>query len=510
MTPPVTLAGQGLDLAAVVRVARHGARVELAPEARARVARAREVVERLAREDRPIYGTTTGTGARKDTRVAAEDLAAFQRRLLLSHSVAVGPPFAADAVRAILLARANTLATGGAGVQPRILDTLVAMLNAGVHPVIPSRGSIGAADLGPLSHLALPLIGLGEADYRGERLPGGEALRRAGLEPVALGPKDGLALCNANAATVGHAALVLWDANDRLEAATAAAALAFEGFAGNVEPLDPRVHAARPAPGQVDAAARLSALLAGSRLWEPGTGRRVQDPVSFRCVPHVHGAAAAAIGSARQAVEVELNAAGDNPLVVPDDDVILSTGNFHVGALALAFDLVALALGQVTRLSLERSLRLMSAPQSGLPAFLTPRAGTRTGFATLQKTLAALAAEVRHLANPASLDVVAVADGQEDHATMAPLTVRKADEILSRLATVVAIELMAAAQAVDLRGAAPALGRGTRAAFEAVRKVVPPLDDDRVLGPEVERLAGIVASGSLLAAIQAATPSGRP
>lgn len=502
----VTLRGRDLDLAAVVRVARHGARVELSPEARRRTRAGREVVERLARTGSPIYGITTGAGASKDTRLAPEDLAEFQRRLLVSHSVAVGPRFGTDVVRAILVARANTMATGGSGIQPEILEALVAMLNAGVHPIVPSQGSVGAADLGPMSHLALPLIGLGQAEYRGELLSGGEALRRAGLSTVKLGPKDGLALCNANAATVGHGALVLWDAMEALEAATVASALSLEGFDGNVSPLDPRVHAARPAPGQADVAARLRSLLDGSRLWAPGAGRGVQDPMSFRCVPQVHGACQAALEGARRTLEVELNGAGDNPLVVPEDGVILSNGNFHVAALALAFDLVGLGLAQVTSLAAERTLRSMSPPFSGLPLSLSPHGSTRTGFATLQKTLVALAAEVRHLANPASLDFLPVAEGQEDHATMAPLTVRKAGEIVVRLRQVFAIELMAGAQAVDLRGAKQ-LGRGTRAAYEAVRRLVPPLDEDRVLGPEVEELGQLIASGHLLAAVRAATPS---
>ena len=237
----IILQGRDLDLAAVIRVAREGARVALHPEARARVTAARQVVERLAGEGHAIYGVTTGLGAGKDVRLSPEEMEDFQRLALQGRCVAVGPRFPTDVVRAMLLVRANGMATGGSGVTPMILDTLIRMLNAGLHPVVPSQGSIGTADLPPLAHLALPLIGLGEAEYRGERVPAGEALRRAGIQPVALGPKDAIALLSSNAASVGHGALVLWDALEVMEAATVVSALSLEGFRGNVSPLDPRV-----------------------------------------------------------------------------------------------------------------------------------------------------------------------------------------------------------------------------------------------------------------------------
>ena len=497
----ITLRGRHLDLATVVQVARQRTQVEVSPEARARVLAARRIVDRLAGEDRPIYGLTTGLGANRDVRLSPADLAQFQRSALQSRSVAVGPPFGTDVVRAMMLARANCLTTGGSGISPEVLETLVAMLNAGVHPIVPSQGSIGTADLPPLAHLALPLIGLGEAEFQGVRLPGDEAMRRAGLALATLGPKDGLTLVSSNAASVGHGALVLWDALQLLEGATVASTLSLEGFRGNPSPLEPSVQEARPAPGQVDVARTMRGLLQDSDLWEPGAPRFLQDPFSFRCISQVHGAAQTAIAFARESVEIELNAAGDNPLVILENGSILSTGNFHVPALALGFDLVGLALTQVTSLAAERIIRLMSPQSSGLPAFLTPHEGLRAGFATLQKTLTALGAEIRHLANPGSLDFLPVSEGIEDHATMAPLTVRKAGQIVDRLTAVIAIELMVAAQAVDLRGSIR-LGRGTRAAYDAVRQVIEPLDEDRVLGAEVERLHILIASGKLLTAVR--------
>ena len=474
--------------------------VLLADETRRRLQAARTVVERAAREERAVYGVTTGLGASKDVRLPADDLADFQRRAVMGRSVAVGEPLPTDVVRAIVFARAAAMARGGSGVSPAVLDTLVSMLNAGVHPIVPRWGSIGAADLGLLAAMALPVIGAGEAEVRGERLAATEALHRAGLTPVTLGPKDGLALVSANAASVGHGALVLWDAQHALEAESIATALAMEGFCASLSPLDPRAQAARPAPGQVDAARRLATLLEGSALWDEGAARSFQDPISFRCASQIAGAARSATRYAGDCVEIELNSAGDNPLVLAESDAIVHNGNFHAAALAQAFDLVAIALAHVASAAAERTIKLLSPPHSALPLNLTPHGGTRTGFATVQKTVTALVAEMRHLANPGSLDFLPVSEGVEDHAPNAPFTVQKAAQVVDRLGYVTAIELLVAAQAVDLRPLAP-MGRGARAAWEAVRAAVPVLDDDRPLGPDVERVRSLVVDGTLLRAV---------
>jgi histidine ammonia-lyase len=502
VTAPV-LVGETLGVADVVRVARAGAPVAIAPAALERMREARAVVERLAAEGRPIYGVTTGLGAKRDVRVPPDELADFQRRILLGRAVAVGPPLPGEAVRAAMLARCQGLAQGGAGAQPAVLELLVEMLNRRVHPVVPSLGSIGVADMPPLAHLGLVLVGLGEADYQGARLPGGEALAAAGLSPLALGTKDGLSLVIANAATLGEAALVLDDAWSLLSEADVAAALSLEGFRGNVSPFDPRVQAAKGEPYQAATAARVLDLLRGGPLLEPGAARAVQDPLSFRCVPQVHGAVGSVLDAAGEAVATELNAAADNPLVLADEGEVLSNGNFHVPLLALAFEQVGLALTQLVTLSAYRALKVMSGPFSGLPAFLSPRPGISSGFAPLQKTLVAHVAEVRHRANPVSLDFLPVAEGVEDHAAHAPLAVRKAGQSVAAARYVLAIELVAAAQAIDLRARAegssgPRLGVGTRAAYEAIRKVVAPLEEDRPLGPDVERVERLVASGALV------------
>ena len=502
MTPPaIVLAGRGATVADVVAVARDGASVVLAVDARERVVAARAVVDRLAASAVPIYGVNTALGANTGQRIAADQLAAYQQFAVAARAVGIGPRFPTETVRAIMFARAAGMAVGGSGVSPAVLDLLVAMLNAGVHPVVPALGSIGVADLAPLSHMALPLIGLGEAEYRGAVMPGADALARAGLAPATLAAKDGLALIGTNAATVGHAALVLSDAAAALDALTVAAALSCEGFRANLSPLDPRAQAARPAPGQQAIAARLSALLAGSALWQPGAARRVQDPLSFRCITQVHGATHAAAADVRMQLELELNSAAESPLVVAAPDELLSNGNFHVPGLAIAFDAYGIALAHGAALCVERVLKLYSPSMSGLPLQLTRHGPGHSGFATTQKTLTSLWNRIRHAANPASLDFLPVSESIEDHAPMTPNVVAKTATIADDLRWLAAIELLAAAQAVDLRGVdRETLGAGARAAFDAVRARVPMLDTDRPLGPDIEAIAALLAAGPIAGA----------
>jgi histidine ammonia-lyase len=448
------------------------------------------VVDALAAGDAPVYGVNSALGANTGSAIPPGDRNAYQLRAVRARAVGVGPAHPRDVVRATMFARAAGMACGGSGASPAVLQMLVAMLNAGVHPVVPSRGSIGVGDLAPLSHVALVVVGEGRAEVGGDVLPGSDALARAGLAPVTLAAKDGLALIGANAATVGHAALVLHDVARALDALNVAAALSFEGFRANLSPLDPRVQAARPARGQVETSARLASVLEGSALWRAGAARRVQDPLSFRCVTQVHGAALAALLTARDDVEMELGCAADSPLVLPDTNEMLSNGNFHLPGLALAFDTLGLALSHCATLCVARCQRLYSPSLSGLPLQLTSRGPEHSGFATIQKTLTALANEVRHLANPASLDCTPVSEAVEDHAPMAANVVAKTSGAVPLLRYLAAIELLTAAQAIDLRPVAVKnLGRGTREAYECVRACVPLLDEDRPLGPDVETVA---------------------
>ena len=486
-TPTLLLTGAGVAINDVVRVARAGQRVALAPDARARVVAARAVVDRLAQSDKPIYGVNSALGANTGMSLAPDDLAAYQERAVQARAVGVGPRFTTDVVRAMLFARAAGMAVGGSGVTPQVLDALLAMLNAGVHPEVPSLGSIGAADLAPLSHLFLPLLGQGAAEFEGQVNSGADALKRAGLKPARLAAKDGIALISSNAASVGHAALVLRDCADALDGLNVAAALSFEGFRANLSPLDPRAQAAHRAPGQAEIAARLTELLAGSTLWQPDAARRVQDPLSLRCVAQVHGAALAALRTARDAVELELNSAAESPLVEADSGEMLSNGNFHVAGLALAFDALGIALTQAALLSVQRCQKLFSPALSGLPLQLTPHGPDHSGFATVQKTHVALYAAIRQLANPASLDIVPVSEMVEDHASMAPQAVAKTAAMVPHLRMLAAVELLTAAQAVDLADLpSGALGAGTARAHAAVRARAHVLDVDRPLGAEIE------------------------
>src|SRR5713226_7733681 len=478
MSEAITLTGETLTLDEVIAVARSDRRTRLDPATAGRVAASRAVVDRVLAEGEPVYGLTTGLGANLGVQLDAADLLAFQTRILVGRAVAVGPLLPREIVRAALLLRANGLARGGAGTSLGVIEGLLSLLNGGIHPRVPALGSIGAADLTPMAHLALPLVGAGEAEVGGEIMPGGEALRRAGLQPLNLAPKDGLALINSNALSVGAAVLLLDDVAALLDLAALAAALSFEGFRANPGPLLPEVSAARPAPGQITAAARLRQLLAGSALWRPGVARAVQDSLGFRCVAPVHGAALAALDFTRAAVLPELNAAADNPLVLTESGRILSTGNFHTGALALACDTLALALVPVADLAVGRAMKLMLPEASGLAKFLTPIGGNRAGFAPVQKTLAALRAECRHCANPASLDFTSVANGVEDHSPQTPLALRKAGELCEALRLLLGIELMVAAQAIDLRQPSPILGAPLAAAHGAIRARVARLDDD--------------------------------
>lgn len=492
----ISLGDAPLAIDDLVRVSRDGTAVELTDAARAKLAAARAVVEKFAQSDVPIYGLNTALGANTGKPLAGNDLAEYQHRAVRARAVGVGPAYDTASVRAMLFARAAGMRVGASGVSPHVLDALIALLNRRVHPVVPRFGSISVGDLPQLSHLALALIGEGEAEFEGERLPGAEALRRAGLVPVALGAKDGLALISANAATVGRAALVLDDARALLDAWLSVIALSFEGFRANVGPLDERAVTARPAPGQIEVAHRLRRLLDGSALNAAGAARRVQDPLSFRCVAQVHGAADWTLREARMQIEIELNSGADSPLVLADDGVMISNGNFHIPALAIAFDALAIALAQVVHVAVERTIKFMSPAFTDLPLQLTRHGPAHSGFATTQKTLTALANEIRLRANPGSLDFLPVSERVEDHAPMALACVEKLAEAIERARYIAAIELMVAAQAVDLRGTeVTSMGRGARAAYQSLRAHLAMLDEDRALGPDIERAQQLIRTG---------------
>lgn len=476
-------------------------RVRLAACVAGRLERARAVVDRLVSGDRAVYGLNTGLGAAVDTALAPNDVADFQRRAVMARAVGVGDFLTTHEVRAALFVRLAGIARGASGLSPAFAAVIRDMLDARVHPRVRRIGSLGEADLAPMAQLFLPLVGEGEAELGGEIMPGGAALRRAGIACPPFGPKDGIALLNANAFSVGLAALTHHDADLALEALEAAGALSLEGFRANLSPLDPRVSALRAAPGQVEGSRRLLALLAGSDLLgATASPRRVQDPLSFRCLAPVMGAVFEQLARTGAAIDADLNGAGDSPAVLVDDGEMLSTVNFDTTALALAFEGLGLALSHAAAIAVFRVAKLMSPGFSDLPRFLTRHGGSRTGFATVQKTASALEAEIRHLASPLGPMAAPVADGAEDYAPMTPRIVEKTGDIVRRLTRLAAVELVVAAQAMDLRGDIT-LGAGTRRVHAWVRERVAMLDEDRPTGPDFERIADAIAAGHLRTAI---------
>ena len=477
----------------------------VSPKVVARLQRARELVEHAAEGDASIYGLTSALGANTGKALAPEERMLYQVRAVRARAVGVGPAMPEDHVRAAMFARIAGMAQGGSGVSVAVYRSLVDALNRGVYPCVPAWGSIGVADMPPLSHVALVLIGEGEAFVDGVRVEGAAALAHAGLLPVALGVKDGLALFSSNAVTAGRASLVLHDLADTLDRLDDVIALSCEGFRTNLSPLDPRAQAAREAPGQARAAARIRNALAGSGLFEPNAARRVQDPLSYRCIAQVHGAALDTLERAIGHVEVELNARADSPLVDAPSGAIFSTGNFHIPGLAIAHEALGLAVAQVAAMLVQRCIHLLAPATSDLPLQLTRHSPGQSGFATVQKTLTALLNDIRHLANPACLDFLPVSAGIEDHAPMALKCVAKLQDMRERLAYLAAIEAVIeaviAAQAVDLRPpeVRATLGQGAGRIYAGVRERAPLLDEDRPLGPDIERVAGwllAVKSGS--------------
>ncbi len=469
-----------LDFGQLLAMAAPGAWFTLSPQQRDTVLAARAVVDRHAAGDTPVYGLNTGLGGNVGYRLLPAEVPAFQEQVIRGRCVGAGPPLAPEVSRAALLARIIGAAKGGPGLTPAVLDALVALFNAGITPVVPARGSIGAGDLALCAHLVAPVIGRGEAWLDGARLSGADALARAGLRPVALGAKDGLGLINCSAVSVGHGAVALRDLADLLTVASAAAALSYIGYRANPGVFDARLADARPAAGQQDAAAWMRALLAGSAPDAPNT----QDALCFRTIGPVLGSVLASFDTAATAVETELNGRADNPLVLADGGM-MSTPNFHTPAIALAFDTLAIALCHWATGSAYRIAKLMNPAASGLPRYLSPVGGASVGLNALQKLAAGLHAEIRLHATPASLDALPVSDGVEDHAPHTHLAIRKLAAQLVPFRLLVATEALTAAQAVHLRGVRP----GVATLLDAVRQVVPPHHDDRETGADVDHVA---------------------
>ncbi len=500
MDEHIVLDGQALSVPEVVAVARGRAVVALGDDARRRMQAARAVVEAAVALGEPAYGVNTGFGELSRVRIPAEDVVTLQRNLLMSHAAGVGEPLPEEVVRAMLLLLATSLSRGYSGVRPLVVEALVDLLNYGVSPVVPSKGSLGASgDLAPLAHIGLVLIGMGEATVGGERLPGHLALERAGRAPLELAAKEGLALINGTHLMAAVGALAIHDARVIVESAEVAAAMSLEALRGTDVPFDARIQAARQQDGQAATAAHVRALLTGSAIIPSHreADPRVQDPYSLRCVPQVIGAVRDTVDHCARVIGAELGAVTDNPLCFPDDGVILSGGNFHGQPVALALDILAIALAELAAFGERRIYLLLDdrePEQDRLPPFLAREPGLNSGYMIAQYVAAALVAENAVLATPAGLHSVPTSAGMEDFVSMGATAALKARTIVENAAHVVAIELLCAAQGVEYRRPLRA-GHGVEEAVRRARAVVPPLERDRPLHADIAALARAVHEG---------------
>lgn len=507
----IWLDGTKLSLEQVIQVAYGEAgdpRVSIADEARFKVQRASDAVDKMVEEGQIAYGITTGFGAFKDKLIPRHEAALLQRNILVSHAVGTGEPFDRPTMRAIMLIRANTLSRGHSGIRLKTLELLVEMLNRGIHPIAPCKGSLGASgDLAPLAHMSLVLIGEGLAEYQGNILPGKQALELSGLQPVVLAPKEGLALTNGTSVMCALGVLETWRADHLSHCADIIACLSLEALNGTALAFDERIHQLRPHPRQVECAAFLRQALEGSDFTRPYDPTNVQDPYTLRCIPQVHGAVREAIAYMRWMVGIELNAVTDNPLIFIDEQTgevdVLSGGNFHGEPLAIGMDYLGIAITELGNISERRLMRLLdSASNLGvLPAFLTKHGGLNSGFMLTQYTAAALAAENKVLAHPASVDTIPTSANVEDHVSMGAAAGLFARQINQNVEHILSLELMAAAQGIDFRkevlSPGAKLGKGTRQAYEQVREKVPFIENDTVMYPYIDEVKKLVKNGAI-------------
>lgn len=505
----IVINGQSLTVEEVIRIARGHEQAEISEESWAAVKKARDYVDKKLEEGAIIYGLTTGFGKFSDTLISKEEAADMQRNLIVSHTCAMGDMLPREVVRAVILLRCNALARGNSGIRPQTLKTLLGMLNKGVHPQIPEKGSLGASgDLAPLSHMVLTLIGEGEAEYQGQIMPSREAMERAGLQPVRLAAKEGLALINGTQVMTAIGINVLWDAMRLAKTADIAAAMTAEALNGIKKAYDPKVHLVRGHRGQQDTAANLLTLLDGSRNARDVNPNKVQDPYSLRCVPQIHGASRDAIKYVYDAVTREINAVTDNPLIFPDEDEVISGGNFHGQPMALAFDFLKMAISELADVSERRSERLINPQLSeGLAPFLTRHGGVCSGFMIAQYAAASMVSENKIYAHPACVDSIPSSGNQEDHVSMGTTAARTAAMILDNAEKVLGIELYAASQGIWLRGerGLRGLAPATRSVYEHIRKTVEPVDEDVIMHYELKKFDAMVKNNEIADAAEHVT-----
>ena len=462
----------------------------------------RKIVDDFVDNGTVVYGITTGFGKFSDVTITKEESKLLQKNLIITHAVGAGKPFETEIVRGIILLRINNLAKGYSGAKLETIQTMIDMLNKKVHPIIPEKGSLGASgDLAPLSHMVLPMIGLGEAEYKGEILSGEEAMKRAGIPVIELTSKEGLALINGTQVMTSVGALALYDAINLAKAGDIAAALSFEAHNGITTALDSKVHDVRPHKGQIDTARILLQLLEGSKNTTKQGEIRVQDAYSLRCSPQVHGASKDAINYVKKEVEIEINSVTDNPIIFPETLEGISGGNFHGQPMALSFDFLGIALSELANISERRLERLVNPALSGLPAFLVEHGGLNSGFMIVQYSAASLVSENKILAHPASVDSIPSSANQEDHVSMGTIAARKARSIMENVRRVIAMEMMCACQAIDLRGN-KGLGKGTAPVYAALRKLVPMLEKDRPLYEDINKCESLITNGEIIKAAE--------
>jgi len=497
----ITITGNNLTLDDLAAVCRNYEKVKLSDYAVQKIIESRKIVDEFVEKEDVVYGITTGFGKFSDVTISKEESKTLQENLIISHAVGAGKPFDTEIVRGIILLRINNLAKGYSGARLETIQTMIDMLNKGVHPVVPEKGSLGASgDLAPLSHMVLPMIGLGKAEYMGQVMPGKEAMEKAGIPVINLTAKEGLALINGTQVMTAVGSLTLYDALNIVKVADIAAALSFEAQKGIVDALDYRLHEIRPHKGQIETAKILLELLAGSKMTTSQGQIRVQDAYSLRCVPQVHGASRDAINYVREKVEIEMNSVTDNPIIFPETREGISGGNFHGQPMALAFDFLGIALAELANISERRIERLVNPALSGLPAFLVEHGGLNSGFMIVQYSAAALVSENKILSHPASVDSIPSSANQEDHVSMGTIAARKAKEIMENVRRVLAMEILCACQGIDLRGN-KGLGAGTKIVYEEVRKVIPMLTKDRPLYEDINKCEELIINGTITRAL---------
>ena len=499
----IELGMDGMTLGDLARIARQGALVALTPGAEERIRRAWQLVTRWVDEERTVYGVTTGFGALSDVTISKSDTRQLQLNILKSHAVGVGNPLAPDLVRAMMALRLKDFARGNAGVRTETVAALIRLLNAGGVPVVPEKGSVGASgDLVPLAHMGLVLIGEGEVFLNGNRVSGREALEACGLVPLNLEAGEGLALINGTQAMTAIGGLAVYDAARLARHTDLAAAMSLEVLMGSKTEFDPRIHQMRPHPGQAIAAENMDRITRNSEIISSHRDcKRVQDAYTLRCSPQVHGASRDAIAYAQKVLETEMNSSTGNPLIHPESGTFLLGGNFHGQPVALAMDFMCMAVAELANISERRIERLVNPKLSGLPAFLVKDGGLNSGFMIAQYVAAALVSENKVMSHPAVVDSIPTSANKEDHVSMGTISARKCREVVQNAENVIAIELMCAAQGLDLfTNMQP--GAGTQSAYGVIRKVVPHLEKDRILSEDVKRIVQLIRSGEILDAVE--------